>query len=158
MYWSCSRAICCNSRAPELLRLDDAFTCSRSPNKLNTAAKSDSCIPRVIACPEGQYRNLAGFPRERFSRGILGDGCRSHRLTQYGEGAGSKPLSVHLSAGRIQLCILPGPADAIRTCLDLLRRGCPFQPRSGNLPLPGSSYPWHGSFLLQSRPSRTPAL
>ena len=73
---------------------------------------------------------------------------------EIGEGAGSKPLSVHLSVGRIQLCILPGPVDAIRTCLDLLQRGCPFQPRSGNLILTESPYACRGSFLLQSRPSR----
>ncbi len=71
------------------------------------------------------------------------------------EGAGNKPLSVHLSAGRIQLCILPGPVDALRACLDLLQRGCSFQPPSGNLLLTDSSYSRGSSFLLQSRPSRT---
>nr|AIF07191.1 hypothetical protein [uncultured marine group II/III euryarchaeote KM3_200_B09] len=83
---------------------------------------------------------------------------RAYALLLRSEGAGSKPLSVHLSAGRIQLCILPGPVNALRTCLDLLQRGCSFQPRSGNLTLTGSSYAWRGSFLLQSRPSRTSGL
>jgi len=72
----------------------------------------------------------------------------------YGEGVGNKPLSVHLTAGRIQLCILPGPVDAIQTCLDLLRWSCSFQLSSGNLTLSGSLYAWLSSFLLQSRPSR----
>jgi len=77
---------------------------------------------------------------------------------QLSEGVGSKPLSVHLSAGRIQLCILPGPVDALQACLDLLQRGCSFQPRSGNLTLSGSPCAWRGTFLLQSRPSRTSGL
>ena len=74
------------------------------------------------------------------------------------EGAGNKPLSVHLSAGCIQLCILPGPVDAIRACLDLLQRGCSFQLPSGNLLLSDSSCSRGSSFLLQSRPSRIPDL
>ena len=59
---------------------------------------------------------------------------------QLSEGVGSKPLSVHLSAGRIQLCILPGPVDALQACLDLLQRGWPFHPSLRNLVLPDSSY------------------
>ena len=56
------------------------------------------------------------------------------------EGAGSKPLSVHLSAGHIQLSILPVPVDAIQDCLDLLQRGCSFHLHSDNLFLSDSSY------------------
>ena len=56
------------------------------------------------------------------------------------EGAGSKPLSVHLSAGHIQLSILPVPVDAIQDCLDLLQRGCSFHLHSDNLFLSDSQY------------------
>jgi len=56
------------------------------------------------------------------------------------EGAGSKPLSVHLSAGHIQLSVLPVPVDAIQDCLDLLQRGCSFHLQSDNLFLSDSPY------------------
>ena len=74
-----------------------------------------------------------------------------------GEGTGSKPLSVHFSAGRIQLCILPGPVDALRACLDLLQRGCSFQPRSETSPFRDHSAPGAGRFCCRAGPPGPPA-
>ena len=129
---TCSRPVRSHPRSPELLRTDDDPPRSGVTDEFDPPTKPDSGISRAVSRAKRHHWYLAGLRRERLNCRLQTHRCRSGRLV--GEGAGSKPLSVHLSAGRIQLSILPGPVDALRTCLDLLRRGCPFQPRSGNLP------------------------